>query len=213
MTDPVQLIQFAKWPEPGRVKTRLEPLLGREGALEAHIRLTLAVLGNLAASGHPVSFYWDRAVASPPSHAQTIIERLAALGARQATQSGADLGERMTKALEEGLGRASHAMIIGSDCPAVETGYIEQARVALAQADVVFGPSDDGGYVLIGARTTHPDMLAGVAWGTPLALEQSIAAVKQCGLRVATLSPRWDVDEPEDWTRFLEIAGQSPTAG
>ncbi len=213
MSVPVQLIQFAKWPEAGRVKTRLEPLLGREGALEAHIRLTLTVLNNLAATGHPVNFYWDRPLTEPPAEATPVLAALEAEGVLQRVQSGADLGARMTSALAAGLTRADTAMIIGSDCPSVDNGYIEEAREALVEADLVFGPSDDGGYVLIGARTTSAEMLAGVAWGTADALEQSLAAAQKAGLRVATLSPRWDVDEPEDWARFTDCFGQSPTAG
>ena len=80
-------------------------------------------------------------------------------------------------------------------------------RQALATADVVFGPSDDGGHVLIAARRVQPDMLSGVSWGTETALAESLASVQRAGLSVATLDPRWDVDEPADWDRFLAEFG------
>lgn len=213
MNAPVQLIQFAKWPCPGQVKTRLEPALGRDGALAAHIRLTLAVLEQLVASGYPVTMAWDRALAIPPAEAAAILWFMESRGVASGTQQGRDLGERMTHALTSALADADRVMIIGSDCPSVDAGYIEQARQALEQADVVFGPSDDGGYVLIGARRTMPAMLAGVEWGSERALEQSIAAARKAGLHVASLAPRWDVDEPADWDRFLSMTAQSPTAG
>lgn len=213
MTSGLQLIQFAKWPRLGGVKTRLASALGDEGALNAHIRLTLTVMERLVQSGYPVTLAWDRVMAEPPAEAASILQAMAASGVGQSTQQGADLGERMTRALATGLRGADIAMVIGSDCPSVDADYIEQARSALAQSDVVFGPSDDGGYVLIAARRTRREMLQGVAWGSERALEQSMAAVRNAGLRVATLGPRWDVDEPADWRRFLAEFGQSRTGG
>lgn len=212
MKPSVQLIQFAKWPRLGQVKTRLEPALGRQGALDAHIRLTLAVLRRLLASGYPVALAWDRALVTPPAEAAPVLGAMEASGVQPLVQQGQDLGERMTHALAVALEHADMAMIIGSDCPSVDAGYIEQARSALQQADLVFGPSDDGGYVLIAARRTTPGMLGGVEWGSERALAQSVAAAREAGLSVATLDPRWDVDEPADWDRFLAMVDQSPTA-
>ncbi|WP_379888480.1 TIGR04282 family arsenosugar biosynthesis glycosyltransferase [Marinobacter lacisalsi] len=209
----VQLIQFAKWPRRGRVKTRLASALGEAGALDAHVRLTLTVMDRLVQSGYPVTLAWDTAMAEPPEEAVSILQAMAASGVGQSTQQGEDLGERMTRALTAGLREADIAMVVGSDCPSVDADYIDQAKSALAEADVVFGPSDDGGYVLIAARRTRPEMLQGVLWGSELALAQSVAAARNAGLRVATLSPRWDVDEPADWDRFLAEFGQLPTGG
>lgn len=203
-------MQFAKWPEPGRVKTRLIPALGEVGAMDAHVRLSRQVLENLAASGYPVQFWWDRSLAVPPVSAQPLLARLQTLGAKQQIQSGDDLGERMFRALASGLAECRRAIIVGSDCPSVDAGYIEAALAALEHHDVVLGPSDDGGYVLIGARALAPGMLAGIAWGSDQALAQTLERVTGQGLEVALLEPRWDVDEPGDWQRFLR---QSPGAG
>ncbi len=213
MTAPVQLIQFARWPLAGQVKTRLEPALGRDGALAAHIRLTLTVLERLTASGHPVAMAWDRALVLPPDAAAPILDAMDRFGVSSWIQQGRDLGERMTSALTEGLMAADIAMVIGSDCPSVDAAYIAQAQRTLQQAEVVFGPSDDGGYVLIGARRTRAAMLEQVEWGSGRALAQSITAVRGAGLSVTTLEPRWDVDEPADWDRFLSMMAQSPTGG
>ncbi|MGM0570382.1 TIGR04282 family arsenosugar biosynthesis glycosyltransferase [Marinobacter sp.] len=207
----VQLVQFAKWPREGWVKTRLEPALGRQGALKAHIQLTTTVLEQLQASGHPLVLAWDEDLEAAPPEAGPVQAVMEKYRVPSTIQQGGDLGERMTHALSEGLRSAGSAMVIGSDCPSVDAGYIEQARQALDRADVVFGPSDDGGYVLVGARRIRLGMLAGVAWGTDQALEQSMAAVQRAGLSVATLEPRWDVDEPADWDRFIAMTGQSST--
>lgn len=196
------VMQFAKWPEAGRVKTRLMPALGEQGALQAHITLSLAVLDQLSASNCEVRFYWDREVASVPDAALPVIERIEALGLKQGVQRGRVLGERIEAALAEGLAECRKALVVGSDCPSVDADYIHQALRALEQADVVLGPSDDGGYVLIGARSHLAGMLAGVSWGTDRALAETLARLAAVGLSCAQLPPRWDVDEPEDWRRF-----------
>lgn len=208
-TDDPVLIQFAKWPEKGRVKTRLASELGEQGALEAHVTLTRCVLAQLTATGRPVSFWWDRSVAVPPEDAAELLDVLEAHGVPQRVQSGADLGARMTHALEWGTGLAGRAMIVGSDCPSVDADYIGKALQALETVDVVLGPADDGGYVLIGARRTTADMLAGIEWGTPRALEQTCRALEREGLRYHCLEPLWDVDEPADWARFLSAGAGS----
>ena len=197
------VMQFAKWPESGRVKTRLMPELGEQGALEAHIALSLAVLTRLSASGCEVRFMWDRELPAPPESARPIIDRIEMLGIKQGVQQGNVLGERMEAAIAEGLKEYRKALIVGSDCPSVDGDYIRQAVQALDKADLVLGPSDDGGYVLIGARTHLPGMLESVSWGTDLALAETVARLELVGLSCTQLSPRWDVDEPGDWQRFV----------
>ncbi|WP_375171182.1 TIGR04282 family arsenosugar biosynthesis glycosyltransferase [Marinobacter sp.] len=201
------LMQFAKWPEAGRVKTRLMPELGAGGALQAHITLTLAVLDNLCATGYPVQFWWDRALEPAPEDAELILQNLEQAGLEQCIQQGGTLGDRMLAALTAALQNHDRAMVVGSDCPSVDPQYVRQALDRLADHDVVLGPSDDGGYVLIGARRVRPGMLDGIAWGTEQVLDQTLARLDQLGLSVGLLEPRWDVDEPADWARFQRLAG------
>lgn len=196
-------LQFAKWPEAGRVKTRLMPELGPVGALDAHIRLTLAVLDNLCATGYPVEFWWDRPVDDRPGEAESIVEELEGAGLHQGVQQGRTLGERMHRALSQSLRDYDRALIVGSDCPSVDPAYARKAVACLADYDVVLGPSDDGGYVLIGASRVAEGMLDDIAWGTPEVLAQTCDRLKESGLSYCLLEPRWDVDEPEDWARFL----------
>lgn len=208
----VLLIQFAKWPELGKVKTRLIPALGEQGALAAHQRLTLAVLDNLLATGLPVEFWWDRTLAAPPVEADSVLDKILAASVAQCFQQGPDLGARMQHALASGLEQYHKVLIVGSDCPSVEAGYVAEAVSALDQTDVVMGPSDDGGYVLIGARRTTPGMLDGIAWGSPQVLEQTCGQLRELGLSHRLLEPRWDVDEAEDWERFIRLSGAHEAA-
>ncbi|OEY65037.1 TIGR04282 family arsenosugar biosynthesis glycosyltransferase [Marinobacter sp. X15-166B] len=203
----VLVIQFAKWPEPGRVKTRLMPALGREGALQAHVRLTRAVLGNLTQSPFAVELWWDRALPQPPPAAAPVVADLKRLRVSQGCQHGDGLGARMTNAFERGLANHHKVVIVGSDCPSVDAAYVRAAARALDTHQVVMGPSDDGGYVLLGAAAVADGMLNDIDWGTEAVLTQTARRLDRLGLSYALLEPRWDVDEPEDWRRYL---AQSP---
>lgn len=196
-------LQFAKWPEAGRVKTRLMPTLGVMGALNAHVQLTLAVLDNLYATGYPVELWWDRPVNERPDEAVAIVQELDGAGLIQRVQQDGTLGERMHHALSQSLRDNDRALVVGSDCPSVDPDYARKAVACLDNCDVVLGPSEDGGYVLIGASRTVAGMLDGIAWGTPDVLAQTCSRLEALGLSYCLLEPRWDVDEPDDWARFL----------
>ena len=196
------LIQFAKWPEVGKVKTRLIPDLGPRGAFEAHLALTRHVLENLLATGFPVELWWDREGDAGTSETAALPVEFEARGLTQRFQSPGDLGDRMVAALDSGLARSSRVIIVGSDCPSADSRYVRKAVEALGEADVVLGPAEDGGYVLIGARRTQPRMLQNVAWGTSMALEQSRMQLERMQMTTRLLDERWDVDEFEDWQRF-----------
>ncbi|MDX1633600.1 MAG: TIGR04282 family arsenosugar biosynthesis glycosyltransferase [Marinobacter sp.] len=207
------LMQFAKWPEAGRVKTRLIPELGEQGALAAHLQLTTSVFTQLSATNLTMQFWWDRPVAETPAAARELVAALSQRAVVQKTQAGADLGERMEDALGRALTRYDRAIIVGSDCPSVDADYVREAIAAMDHADVVLGPSDDGGYVLIGARRVVPAMLTGIQWGTPEVLAQTCQRLAAAGLTVTQLQPRWDVDEPADWHRFMAWASADQSTG
>ena len=80
------LIQFAKWPQLGRVKTRLANTIGESAALDAHIQLTQSVLATLAQTGWPIQFWWDRALQVSPPEAMPLIEAIEAAGGEQRHQ-------------------------------------------------------------------------------------------------------------------------------
>lgn len=199
------LIQFAKWPEAGKVKTRLIPALGPLGALEAHLTLTRQVLSHLLATGHPVEFWWDQHLRDGSPEASLIAAELEASGVCARVQFEGNLGYRMLSALNDGLARATRVVIVGSDCPSVDPAYIQAALDALDTSDVVLGPAEDGGFVLIAARRTDPEMLDGVVWGSRVALKQTQAQLKRRGVTTGLLDYRWDVDEIGDWERFLAV--------
>ena len=195
------LILFAKAPVPGHSKTRLIPALGEEEAARVHELLVLRTLDSVAKlstdSGLLVIQMWG----SAPHPKLELWSRQ--YGWPLIIQQGVDLGERMshalTSVLEEGVDKA---VLIGSDCPMIDAHYVTEAINALDSSDVVLGPAEDGGYVLVGCRRGTPKLFNGIDWGTDRVLEQTVGAASDDQLRLTLLDTLWDVDKPEDWERF-----------
>lgn len=199
------LIQFAKWPQLGKVKTRLAKNMGERAAYDTHVELTQSVLNNLTSSGVAAVECWfdQRSTNNPES--QMLTEYCHQLSVPVAYQNGSDLGSRMYHALSCGLQAYDSVIIVGSDCPTVDKSYLEQAIQALETNDLVLGPAEDGGYVLIGARKIEPGMLDNIAWGEGSVLSSTLEHAKKTGLTYALLEETWDVDEYEDYLRWRAI--------
>ncbi|MCB1675611.1 MAG: TIGR04282 family arsenosugar biosynthesis glycosyltransferase [Halioglobus sp.] len=205
--DRTLLIQFARSPQPGRVKTRMMPHLSAQQACDLHCELLLWTARQLLDSGQGDV---QLAVAGSPLHA--IFRRCAQLGALELTrQSGRDLGERMYRALRRGLENYAAVVLVGSDCPGIDARYLREAADALRTRPVVLGPAVDGGYVLIGARQICPELFAGVAWGSERVYAQTVQRMRRLGLAWAELAPQVDVDRPADlpaWYALRDGAGR-----
>ena len=118
-------------------------------------------------------------------------------------QIGADLGERMAGALTELLAEGRDAaVLVGSDHPTLPGSRIREAFDALDEADLVIGPSQDGGYYLVGLTEPLEGFFDGIPWSTERVLARTIERVRERGVRLALLAPWYDVDEPRD-LRFL----------
>jgi rSAM/selenodomain-associated transferase 1 len=117
-------------------------------------------------------------------------------------QQGAELGERLLYAFrwcsQQGFQRT---ILIGSDTPHISRDIIDTAQHALNEVDIVLGPSDDGGYYLIGMRTPH-DVFSGIPMSTSEVTERTIAAAHRLGLTVRQLETLLDVDEFSDLQRL-----------
>ncbi|HWP99429.1 MAG TPA: TIGR04282 family arsenosugar biosynthesis glycosyltransferase, partial [Vicinamibacterales bacterium] len=140
----------------------------------------------------------------PPDQAARV-HRLVPGAVDALAQRGADLGERMAAVFEDAfaLGYAA-AVVIGSDLPSVPPAALRRAVDLLrgSPRTVVLGPAADGGYYLIGARRAWPELFDGIAWGGTRVLEQTLAAARAAGARVALVEPWYDVDTVADLLRL-----------
>jgi rSAM/selenodomain-associated transferase 2/rSAM/selenodomain-associated transferase 1 len=196
-----RLVLFTRFPEPGRTKTRLIPLLGPEGAAALQREMTERTLRRVAppAAGR-VS--WDVAVRHEGGDAERMRAWLGG-GHPVRSQGPGDLGARLALAFEEGFAAGAAAVVvIGADCPELGAGDVADGFRALEDADAVLGPARDGGYYLVGlrrsARESVGKLFARIPWGGPGVLAASTAAATGAGLSVALLRTLADVDRPED---------------
>ena len=204
------LMVFARAPRLGEVKTRLAPALGDQGALAVYQRLLDRTLTVAAGHPGPARLMLDR---DDPA----LAGRAEALGLTVGRQRGADLGERMARALAEGLSQAPRVLLVGCDCPVLDQTYLALADDHLRRRRVVLGASEDGGFVLIGgsdATVWRPDRFNRVRLGGAYALADTLVALNDVALNdlsqddetgVAVLPPLWDVDHPEDVARARQL--------
>lgn len=195
MTERYRLAIFSKVPAPGRVKTRLQPLLSKSAAA----RLYLDLLRTNAWACAETRIRTD--IWLPPGSRSRQLARLAwRLGGTTRVQRGENLGQRMQHALNSQIiGSNRPLILIGADCPFIDSRYLGQAQRALIENDVVLGPALDGGFVLIGARRPLPSaMFRGVAWSSEEVLHQTMERIGEAGFRLALLPTLRDIDRPAD---------------
>lgn len=198
------IVIFARYPEPGKVKTRLLEQVSATDACrlyEAMLTRTVALVKNSSLA------QLDLWVSSRPDAEffLNLCDR-----DRIFVQQGDNLGTRMVDAVNHTLARdeTDCVLVIGTDCPVLTSAYLDAALRALTEgADVVIGPSEDGGYVLIGLREPQPELFDNMPWSTPEVLPLTCERVAAKGLKLATLPVLWDVDRPEDLARLRAWAG------
>lgn len=191
------IVMFARAPVKGQVKTRLIPALGEQGALDMHMKLMnrqIEVLNNFELC--PIQLWVDQF----QEHAV-----FKTFKGEVKLQKGAGLGEKMLHAAEDVLRGSTKVVIIGSDCPGIDKGYLELALLELDKSanDVVLGPALDGGYVLIAMKYPHREIFQNIDWGSEYVLEQTINKLDHYGLGYSTLPALRDIDTAEDLESVL----------
>ena len=214
MTD--LLLVFLKWPEPGRVKTRLANDIGAEKAAEIYRILVQRVIQRISpiySELEGVCWVFDP-IEKEYEIKDWIKKELNDLGFTDLkrhcfwSQSAGDLGERLRSAFEKAFSLGYDRIIgIGTDCIELDSLTIEQALVSLSsERSIVFGPSFDGGYYLIGMRSNLGlSVFKSISWSTSKVLKQSLDQAVSVDLDYTLLEEFNDVDTLEDWDsiRFL----------
>lgn len=190
---PDVLLLFLAWPRPGGVKARLARHLGPEYAA----RLARALADRALDRTAPIGEFARRVVFTPEESRPAMEAWLP----RETLwpQLGQDPGERracaMARAFAEGFSRVALA---GYDVPRLDRDHVLGAFAALAEHDLVLGPSRDGGYYLIATRAPRPGLFEGIPWGTTAVLGETLRRAGALGLRVRTLESLRAVKTPAD---------------
>jgi uncharacterized protein len=210
LSHPACVLLFTKPPRPGRVKTRLIGELSAEQAAELHAAFLGDVEASLRRGRFGLRIAWALEAGEPVPAG---VSETAADGIRQ---RGEDLGAR----LYDGLWRTADGFelvaAVGSDAPELRPEIVEDAFARLAAgADVVVGPTPDGGYYLIGLRreTLRRELFDGIAWSTDSVLDQTRARCRELGLALELLPEIEDVDVAEDLRRLARRLSAAAEGG
>lgn len=183
---------FARWPEPGKAKTRLISAFGADGAAAIYTKLLAHTVEVARASGVP--FELRVTGASPEDFRAGLGEDLNIV-----EQGDGDLSAR--------LGRVpAPAIVIGSDCPGLTPAILRAAHDTLQTDPMVIGPASDGGYYLLGYREEAGFAFEDMEWSTERVFEETLRRFAARGIRPAVLPELSDIDTPEDlaqWPEFL----------
>lgn len=191
---------FVKPPVPGEVKTRLIPALGAVGAASLAGAFFQDVVLSL------IGLPWACPVIASTAPFSTPVS----CPYEMWLQGEGDLGVRLERILQRALLRSAPTIAIGADSPGLPMRFLDDARLKLRRADAVLGPSDDGGFYLIGINRCPLGLLREIPWSQSDTFACTLARLKQHGLNTQVLDPWFDVDTPQDLARLktLILRGQ-----
>ena len=193
----LKILSFLKAPRKGHVKTRLAKSIGPKSALLVYRKLVERQLSELPLDQTAEIHYTPE---------DAFKEMYNWLGDRYVfrQQCKGELGMRLEHAVTDAFTRgAGYVICIGGDCPKLDYVHLDQAAEALKSGayDVVFGPSEDGGYYLIGLNAPYPKLFKDIPWSTEKTLDESLKKVAKLELRLLLLETLYDVDEIADLNR------------
>jgi uncharacterized protein len=198
------LVIMARYPELGKIKTRLAASIGAEETLHLY-RAFLIDLAQRFADWN-CDLYW----AYTPANVE-FAEFLRGLVSfdislwRGFPQHGTGLDARLQHVFcTTHADHVGKTIVIASDSPHISHALISQAQQALDSADVVLGPAEDGGYYLIAMRKPH-DVFSGIPMSTQHVLHMTVDKARHLGLSVHLLEPLFDIDELPDLFRLAHI--------
>lgn len=196
---------MAKEPRVGSTKTRLCPPLTFEDAAQLYEALLLDTI-DMGSTLEDV----DLAIAVTPPESIPYFKRVAP-NTILVPIACSDIGQCLSGVLAHLLriGYAK-AIALNSDGPSLPTEYIQQAIRRLDSHDIVFGPSEDGGYYLIGLKEMSDQIFTDIEWSTSRVLSQTLEKCDNLGLQVDLLPPWYDVDTAADIERLREELSMLP---
>ncbi len=193
------LVIMTRIPIPNKTKTRLMTILSPEECAEIH----RAFLRDIVETGSNVEdtdlylFYGDEGPLE-------VIEDIVREGMTTLPQRGKDLGEKMRNIFADLFDKGyERVVLMGADIPEVGIEDLEGAFDELELKDLVFGPTLDGGYYLVGMNNLHEMVFdPGIKWGTPQVFQETLEVIKRSGVEVGLIRSHEDIDTREDLKEF-----------
>ncbi len=188
-----RIVIFAKAPQPGLAKTRLIPALGQDGAAAlAHRMLRHTLSEALAAGVSTVELCMS------PFDCAAWQDVLIPASVVRTDQGEGDLGIRLSRASKRVIASGEFIILIGTDCPALDAGYLRQLAQSLEIADAALVPVGDGGYAALALRRYDASLFSDMAWSTDMVAYDTLCRIGNLGWSVEQLPMLHDIDEPGD---------------
>lgn len=206
-----RLLVFARYPELGRVKTRLARELGDEKTLEIYRAMVQDLLQSIGRSSNDIEIEigWTGGDGVAGQRIREFFD-----GHSLFVQSGATLGDRLTVAFTERVffHAADKVIAIGTDDPSLPRHLIETAFSLLDSCEWVIGPAHDGGYYMIGARggSFRGAVFEDIAWGESTVYDATHQRIKNLNASLAVLPLRRDIDHLDDLLQFTSHPDVTP---
>ena len=182
---------FCKYPEPGKVKTRLAQTIGDNEAAILYEKMLCSMLRLADSSSFHFTFYHSGS--SQENFEQLLPHQ------RFLEQPDGSLGQKLEYLMKWHFEQDDEPLcFIGSDCIEMETTTLEYAANDLRDRDIVFGPATDGGYYLIAMNKLQKNLFADIPWSTEKVLESSINQCYDDDLTYSLLDIKADIDTFED---------------
>jgi len=200
MSERPTLLVFLKYPEPGRVKTRLAQSIGPERAAVLYGQWIGTVFQGFQVLRPAIRLvgYFDGASAQA-------FEAWHALADEWWPQPAGDLGDRLDAGIARAVESGAPVLAVGTDCLEITPELVTEAVRLLAQSDVVFGPSWDGGYYLIGTAAARSELFRSVRWSSQFTLVDHLARCREAGWSVALLPKLHDIDTWDHVSRSTDF--------
>lgn len=191
------IILFTRVPVPGKTKTRLMPYLSAAQCARLHECFLRDIKGQCEKTEAALFICY-----TPEDETERLYHTLGK-AAGYFPQEGETLGERMYNAIARVLGEGYAAcVLLGSDVPEVREAHISRAFRALEEKDVVFGPTRDGGYYLVGMKKPYKEVFEKQSYGHGKVLANTVRSLKEKELTVGYTATLSDMDVPEDLRRY-----------
>lgn len=196
------LILMTRVPIAGKTKTRLMKMLTKEECAEIHRCFLLDLFQMFNKLKKTVDIY----ITYTPENSLHLINDIIPSFIDSFPQEGDNLGDRMDNAIEKLLNKGySKVVLIGSDIPSLQPEDIKKAYKSLEDNDICLGPTNDGGYYLVGMKKKYKDIFSNnLKWGNKSVFEATVSIANNLGLTVGLTTKLNDIDEKEDIEDFMK---------
>ncbi len=205
------VILFTRIPVPGKTKTRLMPYFQPVECAELHVCFLRDIAAQIKEINADVFVFYAGTGTSGRAKDEAKLKKIFGESVHCVPQEGDGLGERMYRAICEVLEQGYDSCVLaGTDIPQLKRSDLEYAFRLLDVHDVVFGPTEDGGYYLTGMKRPVKEVFENQTYGHGSVLEQTVRALSEKQVSVGFAHIRSDIDTREDIQKFRAAMRRNP---